>query len=60
MGESMTANRGFGLAMVILGGLLLSFVATGALTPAPLILIFGGLGGLGAVLLGLWIAFGKY
>ena len=56
----MTANRTFGLAMLILGGLLLWYVSTGLLTPAPLLVAFAAAGSIGAVGLGLWGLFGKF
>ena len=56
----MAINRMFGIVMVVLGGLLLWFVSTGALNSAPTILLFGGTGALGAVALGVWSLLGKY
>jgi hypothetical protein len=56
----MALNRTFGLVMVILGGLLLWYVSTGLLLPAPLILVFGTAGAIGAVVLGIWSLLGKY
>ncbi|HTK35750.1 MAG TPA: hypothetical protein VL358_10770 [Caulobacteraceae bacterium] len=56
----MTNHRTFGLVMLILGGALLAFEATGSLVSAPLILIFGTLGGIGAVILGIWALLGKF
>jgi hypothetical protein len=60
MGAAMTNHRTFGLVMLILGGALLAFEATGSLVSAPLILIFGTLGGIGAVILGIWALLGKF
>jgi hypothetical protein len=59
MGASMN-NRTFGAVMIVLGGLLLWFVATGALLPAPLLLAFASAGSVAAVLLGLWAILGRY
>jgi hypothetical protein len=59
-GEIMAANRKFGIVMVILGGILLWYVSTGLLLPAPLLLVFGTAGALGAVGLGIWSLLGKY
>jgi hypothetical protein len=56
----MAANLKFGIAMIILGGLLLAYVSTGLLLPAPLILVFGTCGAIGAVCLGIWSLLGKY
>jgi hypothetical protein len=56
----MTTNRTFGLVMLILGGALLAFEATGTLLPAPLILVFGTLGAIGAIGLGIWALLGKF
>ena len=57
---STSNNRTFGIVMIVLGGVLLAFEATGSLLPAPLILIFGTLGALGAVGLGIWALMGKF
>jgi hypothetical protein len=56
----MAINRTFGIVMVLLGGLLLWFISTGSLFPAPLIVFFAGTGALGAVALGVWSLLGKY
>lgn len=53
-------NRVFGTVMVLLGAALLWFVVSGALTAAPLLLVFGTLGGIGAVILGIWGVIGRY
>ncbi len=53
-------NRVFGVVMLLLGAALLSFVVRGTLLPAPLLLVFGTLGGVGAVGLGLWGLLGRY
>jgi hypothetical protein len=55
----MTANRTFGLVMLVLGALLLWFVSTGALVTAPLLLVFSTAGALGSLGLGLWGLLGK-
>jgi hypothetical protein len=56
----MTATRTFGLVMLLLGGALLWFMSTGTLLSAPLILVFGVLGALGAVALGVWALLGRF
>ncbi|HTI66724.1 MAG TPA: hypothetical protein VL460_04155 [Caulobacteraceae bacterium] len=56
----MAANIKFGIAMVVLGGALLAYVATGLLMAAPLLLVFGAAGAVGAVALGIWSLMGKY
>lgn len=56
----MTANRTFGIVMIILGGLLLWYISTGLLTSAPLLLVFGGAGAVGAVLFGFWALLGRF
>jgi hypothetical protein len=56
----MDTNRKFGIVMIILGGCLFAFEATGTLLPAPLILVFGTLGGLGSIGLGIWALLGKF
>lgn len=56
----MTINRTFGLVMVVLGGLLLWYVSTGLLLPAPLLLVFSTAGAIGAVALGIWALLGKF
>ena len=60
MDATTTSHRIFGLVMVLLGGSLLAFIGTGSLLPAPLILIFGTLGGIGAVCLGIWSLLGRF
>ena len=55
----MTANRSFGLALLVLGAILLLYISTGLLVSAPLLLVFGSLGGLGAVAVGVWALLGK-
>lgn len=56
----MAINRTFGIVMVLLGALLLWYLSTGLLLPAPLILFFATTGGIGAVALGIWSLLGKY
>jgi hypothetical protein len=53
-------NRIFGLIMLLLGAALMSFVVSGSLIPAPLLLVFGSLGALGALAMGFWALFGRY
>ena len=56
----MDTNRKFGLVMIVLGGILLAFEATGTLVPAPLLLVFGTLGSIGAIGLGIRALMGKF
>jgi hypothetical protein len=56
----MTANRTFGIVMLVLGALLLWYVSTGLLLPAPLLLVFGTAGAIGAVGLGIWALLGRF
>ena len=56
----MDASRKFGIVMIVLGGCLLAFEATGTLVPAPLLLVFGTLGALGAIGLGVRALMGKF
>ena len=55
----MDANRKFGIVMIVLGGALLAFEGTGTLVPAPLLLVFGTLGAIGAIALGIRALIGK-
>lgn len=57
--DAMTATRTYGLVIIILGAILLWFSVTGTLLPAPLIMVFGTLGAIGAVGLGVWALLGK-
>lgn len=56
----MTATRTYGIVVIILGAILLWFSFSGTLLPAPLIMVFGTLGALGAVGLGVWALLGKF
>ena len=56
----MDSSRKFGIVMIVLGGALLAFEATGTLVPAPLLLVFGTLGSLGAIALGIRALMGKF
>jgi hypothetical protein len=56
----MTANRTFGLLILIFSGLLLWFISTGILASAPLLLAFGLTGGVTAALLSIWLIVGRF
>lgn len=56
----MAANRTFGIVILILGAILLWYVSTGLLIPAPLLLVFATAGSIGAIGLGIWSLLGKY
>lgn len=56
----MNATRTYGLVITILGAALLWFtIAANLLQSAPLIMVFGALGAIGAVGLGIWALLGK-
>ena len=54
----MTTARSFGLVLLLTSAALLAFISTGALLQAPLLLLFGTLGGLAAAALGVRVILG--